>query len=160
MLATDGFVLTEKFVSYNARLAPVILSGDFPKAAAYFFPDGISVAAGDCVRNPEYARTLQRIANEGIDALYRGDVQGTSLRGWPCRRWRNTVGGGPRKLCASCPATVCVIFHRFHPLAAPRLCREGGGDDFRLERPVRRPATRSLTRSACPSTATAGIRRS
>ncbi len=74
MLATDGFVLTEKFVRYNARLAPVILSGDFPTAAAYLFPDGISVAAGDRVRNPEYARTLQRIANEGIDVFYRGDV--------------------------------------------------------------------------------------
>jgi gamma-glutamyltranspeptidase / glutathione hydrolase len=73
-LATDGFVLTEKFVLYNERLAPVVLSGDFPKAAAYLFPDGISVAAGDRIRNPEYARTLQRIANEGIEVFYRGDI--------------------------------------------------------------------------------------
>jgi gamma-glutamyltranspeptidase / glutathione hydrolase len=73
-LATDGFELTEKFVQYHERLAPVVLSGDFPQAAAYLFPGGIPRAAGDRINNVAYALTLQRIAAEGIGVFYTGDI--------------------------------------------------------------------------------------
>lgn len=46
-----------------------------PAAAAYFFgPDGQPREVGFNLRNPELAAVLRRIAREGSDALYRGEV--------------------------------------------------------------------------------------
>ena len=63
-LATDGFDVTEKMARYHEFLEPMLSSGDFPNAAKYLFPGGKPIAAGDQIRNPEYANTLQRIASE------------------------------------------------------------------------------------------------
>ena len=73
-LATDGFVVTEKFVRYNEALEPALVSGLFPTAADYLFPGGEPLAAGDRIKNPEYAETLERIATEGPEAFYEGEI--------------------------------------------------------------------------------------
>lgn len=73
-LATDGFDVTEKMARYHEFLEPMLGSGDFPNAAEYLFPGGKPIAAGDQLRNPEYANTLQRIASEGPTAFYEGDI--------------------------------------------------------------------------------------
>jgi gamma-glutamyltranspeptidase/glutathione hydrolase len=45
------------------------------RARAYFFnADGTPLAAGQILKNPAFAATLKRIAAEGADALYKGDV--------------------------------------------------------------------------------------
>jgi len=44
-------------------------------AAAYFHnPDGSVLRIGQLLRNPAFAATLRRIAAEGADAFYRGDI--------------------------------------------------------------------------------------
>ncbi len=72
-MAATGF-------SINPRMAAsidshkTILARD-PGAKAYFLePDGSGKAAGTLLRNPAYARTLSRIASDGPDAFYQGQV--------------------------------------------------------------------------------------
>jgi gamma-glutamyltranspeptidase/glutathione hydrolase len=46
-----------------------------PRARAYFYTeDGKPVAVGTMLRNPAYARTLRKIATEGADAFYAGEI--------------------------------------------------------------------------------------
>ena len=73
-LAADGFEVTEKMVRYNEFLEPAFSSGEFPNAAEYLFPGGKAIAAGDRIKNSEYAATLGRIASEGPKAFYEGDI--------------------------------------------------------------------------------------
>src|SRR5262249_32743470 len=40
----------------------------------YFFPDGRALAAGSRRTNPEYARVLRLIANNGPSAFYSGEI--------------------------------------------------------------------------------------
>jgi gamma-glutamyltranspeptidase / glutathione hydrolase len=48
---------------------------DEPAARAYFFDEaGKPKATGTILRNPEFAATLRRIAAEGADAFYTGDI--------------------------------------------------------------------------------------
>jgi gamma-glutamyltranspeptidase/glutathione hydrolase len=45
------------------------------RARAYFFgADGAPLAVGQTLRNPAFAATLKRIAAEGADALYKGEI--------------------------------------------------------------------------------------
>jgi gamma-glutamyltranspeptidase / glutathione hydrolase len=45
------------------------------RARAYFYnPDGTPLAVGNMLKNPAFAATLKRIAAEGADALYKGDI--------------------------------------------------------------------------------------
>jgi gamma-glutamyltranspeptidase/Tol biopolymer transport system component len=46
----------------------------YPASRALFFRDGVPLAAGDTVRNPDLAWTLRQIAKGGADAFYRGVV--------------------------------------------------------------------------------------
>ncbi|MDP9329044.1 MAG: gamma-glutamyltransferase [Actinomycetota bacterium] len=45
-----------------------------PGIRAVFFPDGEPLAAGELLRQPALGATLQAVAAEGADALYRGEV--------------------------------------------------------------------------------------
>ena len=45
------------------------------RAKAYFYnPDGTPLAVGQTLKNPAFAATLKRIAAEGADAFYKGDI--------------------------------------------------------------------------------------
>lgn len=43
-------------------------------ARAYFFPDGQPAAVGYRLKNPAYAEVLRRVATQGVDAFYEGDI--------------------------------------------------------------------------------------
>ena len=73
-LATDGFEVTDKMTRYHEALLPAIQTGDFPNAAEYLFPGGEAIKAGDRIRNPAYAETMRRIATDGAQAFYVGDI--------------------------------------------------------------------------------------
>lgn len=45
----------------------------FPDTAKFYAPGGTALAVGTTVKNPELARLLRRIADEGPDAFYTGD---------------------------------------------------------------------------------------
>lgn len=45
-----------------------------PASFAYFYPDGVAVAAGDTLRNPGLASVLSAVETGGADAFYTGPV--------------------------------------------------------------------------------------
>jgi gamma-glutamyltranspeptidase/glutathione hydrolase len=73
--ATEGFAVPKRL----ARFA----GGDFPQAtladakALFSRADGTPVQAGDVLRNPQYAATLQTIAAQGPRALLEGEIADT-----------------------------------------------------------------------------------
>lgn len=73
-LATDGFEVSPRLANYLPRLAEISRLDEAPGSAEYFYPNGEPLQAGDLRMNPEYAETLTRIANEGPDAFYRGEI--------------------------------------------------------------------------------------
>ena len=70
-LAENGFVLTGDFTEvlnrHHARL-------NFPSSKAVFFPDGKTPRPGEVFKQPDLARTLRRIADEGADVFYKGEI--------------------------------------------------------------------------------------
>jgi len=73
-LATDGFEVSPRLADYLPRMAQISQLAKNPATAAYFYPGGEPLKAGDVLKNPEYAATLTRIANEGISAFYEGVI--------------------------------------------------------------------------------------
>ena len=73
-LATDGFEVSPRLAGYLPMMAQRSELAKNPATAAYFYPGGEPLQVGDVLKNPEYATTLTRIANEGIDAFYRGEI--------------------------------------------------------------------------------------
>ena len=71
-LASDGFSVSPRMADSIAA-DPDRLSR-FPKTAAYFFPNGKGLAAGDVVKNPDYANTLSALQNGGPTAFYTGPI--------------------------------------------------------------------------------------
>ena len=71
-LAKKGFAISPRL--HASLLADTHLKLD-PSARAYFYQaDGAPYPIGYVLRNPELAEVLQRIAKEGVNAFYQGDV--------------------------------------------------------------------------------------
>lgn len=79
-LAREGFEVSPRLANFLPPVAERGRLDDNPATAAYFFPGGEPLAAGHILKNPEYADTLTRIANEGIDAFYHGDIAAAIAR--------------------------------------------------------------------------------
>ncbi len=73
-LARNGFEVSPRMANFLPGIAERGRLDDNPATAAYFFPGGEPLEAGHLLKNPEYAETLTRIANEGIDAFYKGEI--------------------------------------------------------------------------------------
>ncbi len=70
-LSERGFPVSPRLhrqISQNTELARQ------PAARAYFLPDGQPAPVGYRLKNPQLAKLLRRIAKEGSDAFYRGEV--------------------------------------------------------------------------------------
>lgn len=107
-LALEGFVV-------SPRLARMIALKQVPQPSApdarrYFTrPDGNPYAAGDRLKNPAYARTLQSIAKYGASGLLTGPVAQEIVE---------RVHQGPR------PGTLTLAdLAAYRPTAQPALCR-------------------------------------
>jgi gamma-glutamyltranspeptidase/glutathione hydrolase len=70
-LAEDGFAITPRL---NTMLKNSAKSGSFDPAgrALFYGPDGLPLAVGTLVKNPELAATLRLVAAEGPKAFYTG----------------------------------------------------------------------------------------
>jgi len=79
-LFEPAIALAEKGFTVNARLAG-LLQGErggrlrtYAPAAAYFFPGGEPLKAGDVVTNKPFAETLRAIAGQGPSVFYTGAI--------------------------------------------------------------------------------------
>ena len=71
-LAEDGFEVDETFASQaHGNLERF---STFPAAAELFLPDGAAPEVGSIHRNPDLAATYRLLAEEGINAFYRGEI--------------------------------------------------------------------------------------
>ncbi len=73
-LATEGFEVSPRLANFLPMMAERSRLKEDPGSAAYFYPDGEPLEEGDLLKNPEYANTLTRIAEEGISAFYTGEI--------------------------------------------------------------------------------------
>jgi gamma-glutamyltranspeptidase/glutathione hydrolase len=73
-LAEEGFEVTPRIANNLPRIGAAGRLDENPPTAAYFFPGGKPLQIGHLLKNPEYAATLTRIAKEGIDAFYKGEI--------------------------------------------------------------------------------------
>jgi gamma-glutamyltranspeptidase/glutathione hydrolase len=73
-LAERGFEVTPRIADNLPWVGQRGRLDENPAAAAYFYPGGVPLKLGDLRKNPEYAETLTRVANEGIDAFYKGEL--------------------------------------------------------------------------------------
>jgi len=73
-LAEQGFAVSTKMANYLPAMASRTRLNENAGAAEYFFPDGKPLQAGALIRNPAYAATLRRVATEGPEAFYTGEI--------------------------------------------------------------------------------------
>ncbi|MFK8016133.1 MAG: gamma-glutamyltransferase [Gammaproteobacteria bacterium] len=73
-LANDGFTVSPRLNNLLTRIKRFSQLDELPQSAAYFYPDDEPLAVGAVRDNAPYAALLARIASEGPDAFYRGDV--------------------------------------------------------------------------------------
>ena len=76
--AREGFPVSELIAHYWQRNARYL--EEYPNFAETFMPGGRAPAKGEIFRNPDLARTFERIAEGGRDAFYRGDIARTIAR--------------------------------------------------------------------------------
>ncbi|MCJ2179166.1 gamma-glutamyltransferase [Novosphingobium album (ex Hu et al. 2023)] len=106
-LASDGFIVSPRLAGMiTLKQAP---QPSAPDARRYFTkPDGTPYAAGDLLRNPAYARTLQLIAKYGASGLLTGPVAQDIV---------NRVHEGPR------PSTLTLAdLAAYRPVKRDALC--------------------------------------
>ena len=70
-LARDGFIADEEFTWLLDTLSDRL---EYPSTKRVFFPSGPPPQNGDVFRQPDLARTLTRVATEGADVFYKGDI--------------------------------------------------------------------------------------
>jgi gamma-glutamyltranspeptidase/glutathione hydrolase len=73
-LATQGFEVSPRLAGMLPTIAKMGRLDEDPGSAGYFFPGGSPLQPGQLLKNPELAKTLSRIAKEGSDAFYRGEI--------------------------------------------------------------------------------------
>lgn len=74
-----GFPLTPKFQSFIAQYADTLR--EFEPTASVFLPGGSAPKAGSLLRQPDLARSLELIAEQGVDVFYRGQLGQLILKG-------------------------------------------------------------------------------
>lgn len=78
-LARQGWKVSPKTAEMLAPRADVLARSS--AARALFFRHGKPVQAGQWLRNPDYARTLERLARDGRDGFYAGPLARRLVRG-------------------------------------------------------------------------------
>ena len=107
-LASEGFIVSPRLASMIAGDSP---EASAPDARGYFTrPDGQRLQAGDRLKNPAYAATLDRIAARGAAGLLSGPVGEAIVA---------RLHQGPR------PSTMTLAdLVAYRPHASEALCRE------------------------------------
>jgi gamma-glutamyltranspeptidase / glutathione hydrolase len=72
-LAEDGFIVSPRLATLVAE-EPEDRLPRFEATAAYFYPGGAPIEAGQRLMNPDYAEVLRAMAQRGADAFYDGPI--------------------------------------------------------------------------------------
>ncbi len=70
--ATSGFEVSPRMAVSIVANADTL--DRFADTRDYFMPEGRALKAGDTLKNPAYAKTLETFANEGPEPFYTGDI--------------------------------------------------------------------------------------
>lgn len=73
-LATNGFEVSPRMAGFLPRIGEMGRLDEDPGSAAYFYPEGKPLQVGHLLKNPEYAATLGKIAKDGKEAFYSGQI--------------------------------------------------------------------------------------
>ena len=76
--ASQGFRVPERLATFLGEGSPFPPTSEI--RSLFSRPDGEPLEADDLFRNPEYAKTLERIAREGPRALYEGEIARSIVR--------------------------------------------------------------------------------
>ena len=76
--ARDGFPVTRRMAHWTAMAADDLAAN--PEAARLYLPDGRPLRPGQRLRNPDLARTLERIAASGRAGFYAGETAAEMAR--------------------------------------------------------------------------------
>lgn len=93
-LAREGVELNVEQAYVVQILGGIVLST--PEARALFAPDGTLLRAGEALRQPELADALERLATEGAEPFYRGEIA-TAIAEWLTERGESS----PPRTCAT-----------------------------------------------------------
>ncbi|KAI0505303.1 gamma-glutamyltranspeptidase [Xylaria bambusicola] len=77
LVARDGFTVTPdtvRYMEFGVRAAGWNFLVEEPSWAQDFAPNGTLVKLGETMYRKRYAKTLQRVAEEGADVFYTGDI--------------------------------------------------------------------------------------
>ncbi|MFQ5667630.1 MAG: gamma-glutamyltransferase, partial [Candidatus Binatia bacterium] len=77
--ARDGFAVASHLATAMIRNRDA-LHAEPALARTFLHPDGTALRVGETLRQPELAQTLERIAAEGPEPVYRGDIAETIAR--------------------------------------------------------------------------------
>ncbi|WP_107417922.1 gamma-glutamyltransferase [Streptomyces sp. CB03238] len=77
-LARDGFTVDATFRAQTA--ANEARFRDFPDSAELFLPGGRLPAVGSVFKNPDLARTYEKLGRHGVGALYKGELARDIIR--------------------------------------------------------------------------------
>ncbi|WP_334182273.1 gamma-glutamyltransferase family protein [Novosphingobium sp.] len=107
LLAEDGFIVSPRLAGMIASKAP---QASAPDAKRYFTKaDGTAYVAGDRLKNADYARSLERIAQYGASGLLTGPL---------AQQIVDRVHEGPR------PSTLSLAdLANYRPHSGPALCQ-------------------------------------
>ena len=95
--ARNGYVVSEGLATTLATEREQFLK--YEGSRALFFRDGQPLHAGDTLKNPDLAWTLEQIAKDGADALYKGEVASPDGRRPSRARQRDEVERSRAVLC-------------------------------------------------------------
>jgi len=77
-LAKEGFIVTEKFYTNILDKLDVILT--YPQTSILFLKDDFPVSVGDTLKNPQLAKVLEKLAENGEDYFYRGEFAQVAVK--------------------------------------------------------------------------------
>ncbi len=123
-LAENGFPISSRLHALVA--ADRFLSQDRNARRYFYLPDGSAKPAGAPLKNPEFAAVLKRVAAEGADAFYRGDIARDIVAA--VRSHKSAAGDlaeadlSESRSAARTGAGKCAACLRLHR-AASRCCR-------------------------------------